>query len=543
MNPPSPRLWRAGAERSRAAEALFSLALLAYPRAFRRRFGDEMRDDFRRIPRDTRGTLRTLRPLLWNGLKERGSAVARWAYFPNFTPHLYEPTGRHFMFWDTLRADIRHTLRQALQAPTYTALAVLALALGIGANSAIFTVVQGVLLKPLPYRDPGQLVMVWSHNTREDKPQNPISPANYVDLRDESRAFATVEGYFSFVTNTQVVVDGPPEMAVTSFVTPGLFGLLGRTALIGRALTEGDPAGHVVLSHGYWQRRFGADPLIVNRQITLDGQPALVVGVMPPDFVFPYKGMVGPTGFTRTMAVDAWTTMVLSGPRMTDTSGRFVRNVHYLAAGAALYGSKAAVGYQYPAKTYVQRWDHDAAGGAYSTPYPAAAGAKARCTYCHMEGGSHEFVPKLTATCVGCHTTATSWDDLTPAFRAEDNYDNDPATKPKAEFGVFQARLLAAIQKYMKAATDAGVANATYVVYDGTPFPYFFTDANKNGIREATETTGPKLDTKAYRATFNYNFSVKEPGSWAHNAKYILQVLYDSIEDLDPTAVAGLTRP
>ena len=336
MNPPSPRLWRASAERSRAAEALFSLALLAYPRAFRRRFGDEMRDDFRRIPRDTRGTLRTLRPLLWNGLKERGSAVARWAYFPNFTPHLYEPTGRHFMFWDTLRADIRHTLRQALQAPTYTALAVLALALGIGANSAIFTVVQGVLLKPLPYRDPGQLVMVWSHNTREDKPQNPISPANYVDLRDESRAFATVEGYFSFVTNTQVVVDGPPEMAVTSFVTPGLFGLLGRTALIGRALTEGDPAGHVVLSHGYWQRRFGADPLIVNRQITLDGQPALVVGVMPPDFVFPYKGMVGPTGFTRTMAVDAWTTMVLSGPRMTDTSGRFVRNVHYLAAVARL---------------------------------------------------------------------------------------------------------------------------------------------------------------------------------------------------------------
>lgn len=240
------------------------------------------------------------------------------------------------MFWDSLRADFRYAIRQAVQAPLYTTLAVVALALGIGANSAIFTVVQGVLLKALPYQDPGQLVMVWSHNTKEGKPENPISPANFVDLRDDSRAFATLQGYFSFVTNTQIVVDGPPEIAVTSFVTPGLFGLLGRSAMLGRTLSEGDPAGHVVLSHGYWQRRFGADASIVGRQVTLDGQPATVIGVMPPDFVFPYKGMIGPTGFTRTLAVDAWTTMVLTGPRMVDGSGRFVRNVHYLAAVARL---------------------------------------------------------------------------------------------------------------------------------------------------------------------------------------------------------------
>ena len=106
------------------------------------------------------------------------------------------------MFRDTCRADVRYAIRQAIQAPLYTTLAVAALALGIGANSAIFTVVQGVLLKPLPYQDPGQLVMVWSHNTKEGKPQNPISPANFVDLRDDSRSFATLDGYFSFVTNT-----------------------------------------------------------------------------------------------------------------------------------------------------------------------------------------------------------------------------------------------------------------------------------------------------------------------------------------------------
>ena len=314
------------------ADRLFGLALLTYPSAFRRRFGDEMRDDFRR--RGDRGSrlAATLGGLIKDGLTERAAAVARWSFWPNHQPHLYEPSGRHAMIWDSIRSDLRYTIRQAVQAPLYTFLAVTALALGIGANSAIFTVVQGVLLKPLPYQNPEQLVTVWSHNTGENKPENPISPANFTDLRDEARAFATLEGYFSFVTNTQIVLDGPPEIAVTSFVSPGLFQLLGRTALLGRALQPGDGAGIAVISHGYWQRRFGGDPAVVGRQVTADGQPATIVGVMPPEFVFPYKGMVGPTGFTRTMDVDAWTTMVMTGPRMVDESGRFIRNVHYLGA-------------------------------------------------------------------------------------------------------------------------------------------------------------------------------------------------------------------
>ena len=316
--------------RSWVAETLFGLGLRAYPRAFRRRFGDEMREAFHR-----RGTL-AFGSLVRHGLGERWAAVVRWSFFPNATPHLYEPSGRHAMFWDTVRADLRFAIRQALQAPLYTSLAVIALALGIGANSAIFTVVQGILLKPLPYRDPGRLVMVWSHNTKEEKPENPISPANFRDLRDGSAEFATLESYFSFVTNTPLVVDGPPEMIVTSFVEPGLFGLLGRTALLGRTLTEGDPAGHLVLSHGYWQRRFGGDPGVVGKTMSIDGDPATIIGVMPPDFVFPYRGMVGPTGFTRTMAVDAWSTLLFTGPRMVDQSGQLVRNVHYLAAVARL---------------------------------------------------------------------------------------------------------------------------------------------------------------------------------------------------------------
>ncbi|MDP2052647.1 MAG: hypothetical protein Q8L75_03345, partial [Acidobacteriota bacterium] len=106
--------------RSLIAEFLFNLALLAYPRAFRRRFGVEMRDDFRR-----RGL--ALPALVANGIGERWAAAVRWTMFPHATPHLYEPAGRHFMLWDALRADIRHTLRLAIKTPVFSALTVLAL--------------------------------------------------------------------------------------------------------------------------------------------------------------------------------------------------------------------------------------------------------------------------------------------------------------------------------------------------------------------------------------------------------------------------------
>jgi hypothetical protein len=216
------------------------------------------------------------------------------------------------------------------------------------------------------------------------------------------------------------------------------------------------------------------------------------------------------------------------------------KNSHYLGGGASLYGSKAAVMYQYPGKPYAQRWDHDQG---YANPYPATAAAKAQCTFCHMQNGSHTFEVEVGpgTACSMCHP-ATTVEELAPFGRVEDNYDNDTSTKPKAELGVFQARLLAAIQKYCKDATDAGTTNAQYVAYNGAAYPYFVKDTNKNGVWDAGETTSIKGDTKVYRATFNYNFSVKEPGCWAHNPKYVLQVLFDSIEDLGGDT-GGLNRP
>jgi predicted permease len=312
---------------------LFSIALLAYPRAFRRRFGDEMRDDFQR---STRAVVRTLAGHVINGIKERGSAIARWAYFPNFTPHLYEPSGRHFMFWDTIRADVRHTLRLAIKTPVFSALTILALALGIGATTAIFAVVNGVLLRPLPYRDEGRLVNVWSFNTNENLPRNPMSPANFLDFQKMQTTLDGLEGYFTFVTPTSLQSDAGTEIVNSLFVTPNMFNLLGRSAALGRAFALGEQ-GTVVLSDGYWRRRFGADPAIIGKTLTLSTNTFQVIGVMPPDFVFPYPGMLGPSGFTRITGIDVWLPIAFSGPlaaanRMVDAQGQIVRNVHWWGA-------------------------------------------------------------------------------------------------------------------------------------------------------------------------------------------------------------------
>jgi len=292
-------------------DLLFSIALLAYPRAFRVRFGAEMRNDFMG---SNRALVPTLAQHVTNGLSERASAIRRWAYFPNFTPHLYESTGSHFMFWETLRSDIRHTLRLAIKTPVFSTLTILALALGIGATTAIFAVVNGVLLRSLPYRDDARLVNVWSFNTKENRPRNTLSPANFLDFQKMNTTLDGLEGYFSFVSPAQMTTESGAEVAYSLFVTPNMFNMLGRPAQIGRVFNVNEQAPVVVLSDGYWRRRFGADAQIVGRTLTLNGSPYQVVGVMPPDFVFPYPGMLGPSGFTRITGVDLWLPITFSGP-------------------------------------------------------------------------------------------------------------------------------------------------------------------------------------------------------------------------------------
>lgn len=241
------------------------------------------------------------------------------------------------MFWDTLRSDIRHTLRMAIKTPLFTAITILALALGIGATSAIFAVVNGVLLRPLPYRDTDRLVNVWSYNTAENRPRNPMSPANFLDFQRMNSTLETLEAYFTFVTPQQLRTAAGTELAYSVFVTPNLINMLGRTAVLGRALNVNDVPGVVVLSDGYWRRRFGGDPGIIGQTLDFSQFSAQVVGVMPPDFIFPYGNMFGPSGFTRVTAVDMWLPISFSGPqagasRMLTQQGQIVRGTHWFGA-------------------------------------------------------------------------------------------------------------------------------------------------------------------------------------------------------------------
>ena len=312
-------------------KTLFRIALRAYPKAFRHRFGDEMLEDATRS-----------RANVWYfiaaGLAERWSALVRALLWPNHRPHLYEPSGRHFMLWDTLRSDLQHAIRLATKSPLVTSLTVAALALGIGATTAIFAVVNSVLMKPLPYADPDRLVVVWSNASQQGRPQNTMSPANYRDFATMNQTLEGLEGYFSFVTPLEMVVDGgQSEVTIGVTVSPGLFPLLGRTPMLGRALSHDPAAFEVLLSHAYWQRRFGADPAVVGRSVQIGSYPATIVGVMPADFTFPYGTMLGPSGFTRVTTIDLWVPMRFEGAlaavnRMLTPQGELVRGVHWLGA-------------------------------------------------------------------------------------------------------------------------------------------------------------------------------------------------------------------
>jgi predicted permease len=241
------------------------------------------------------------------------------------------------MFWDTLKADIQHTLRLARKTPIVTTVTILTLALGIGATSAIFAVVDSVLMKPLPYTDSERLVNVWSDATRQGRPQNTMSPANFLDFQRMNQTLEGLEGYFSFVTPFELVTDGASEVVIGVTVSPGLFDLLGRQPILGRGFQRGQTTPEVVLSHGFWQRRFGGDPSVVGRSVEISTLPATIIGVMPPDFTFPYGTMLGPSGFTRATTIDLWAPMAFEGPlatanRMLTAQGQIVRSVHWLGA-------------------------------------------------------------------------------------------------------------------------------------------------------------------------------------------------------------------
>ena len=292
------------------AGALHRIALLAYPRAFRREFGREVHRIFQaRV--DSAGRRRTaiavffLFDTIASGIAERGRELGeRWAWPRHVVP---AASRSQTMTWGSLSADLRFAIRHFLRAPVFAALTAASLAFGIGANAAMFAVVHAVLLAPLPYNDPESLAIVWSDNLAAGRPLNPVSPANFEAFR-AAPSFAGTEALHSFLNTMPVRIGSESVPAVLSSVTPGMFALLGRQPLLGRAFQPGDRVPVAVLSHDFWMRHFGGDRSVVGRTVTLGGAtvPIEIAGVMPPDFRFPYGSMLFQPGATDDVRVDLW---------------------------------------------------------------------------------------------------------------------------------------------------------------------------------------------------------------------------------------------
>ena len=192
---------------------------------------------------------------------------------------------------ETLLQDVRYGLRMLRKGPGFTAVALLVLTVGIGANVAIFSVVNTVLLRPLPYSDPARLVMLWESLPGIGYGQVGTSSAEYLDYRDRNRVFSGIAGYKNDTVN--LTGSGQPERIPVTHASANLFSVLGVQPVIGRTYTaEEDRPGAArvaVLSYGLWKRRYGADRNILGRAVDLDGQPYTVIGVMPAYFQFPFS--------------------------------------------------------------------------------------------------------------------------------------------------------------------------------------------------------------------------------------------------------------
>ncbi|HEV2492434.1 MAG TPA: ABC transporter permease [Terriglobia bacterium] len=222
----------------------------------------------------------------------------------------------------TLIQDLRYGLRILARNPGFTAVAVVTLALGIGANTAIFSVVNTVLLRPLPYKDADRLVMVWSYNRRRGFNTDQVSPLDFADWRAQNHVFETIAASTD-ITYT-LTGAGEPSLIIAYSFSADYFRTLGVMPLVGRTFVpeEEQPGkNHVaVLSYPFWQSRFGANRSIIGRTITLDGAPYTVIGVMPPGFQYP-------------PVTELWTPLTVIPEAANDRAFRYLRVIGRLKPG------------------------------------------------------------------------------------------------------------------------------------------------------------------------------------------------------------------
>src|SRR5207344_2050981 len=187
--------------------------------------------------------------------------------------------------------DLRYALRAFAKSPGFTAAAILSLAIGIGANTAIFSITSALLLRPLPYKDADHLVILWNTSPGLGITQDWFSTAQYFDIKNGHQGFEQVA--IAIGGNFNLTGQGDPERVCVMRVSSSLLPMLGAKPMQGRVFTaDEDSLGHpatAVLTYGMWARRFGSDPSIVGRSITLNGATYQVVGVLPRGFVLPQE--------------------------------------------------------------------------------------------------------------------------------------------------------------------------------------------------------------------------------------------------------------
>jgi putative ABC transport system permease protein len=240
----------------------------------------------------------------------------------------------------SLLQDMRYGARMLLKKPGFTLIAVMTLALGIGANTAIFSVVNAVLLRPLPYAEPGRLVALWESNTQKPMSRNAISYPNFFDWRAQSQSFERMASYYTIPMDLTGIAT--PVNLRGATVAPDLFATLGVKPLLGRwFVAEEEKPGirAAIISHSLWQRQFGGDPNIVGRSLTLGGRPFNVVGVMPTGFQFPIEA--SPVEVWVTSSVDGEKTDPKEPSQYENRGSKFLVAVGQLKPGVTIEQAQA----------------------------------------------------------------------------------------------------------------------------------------------------------------------------------------------------------
>ncbi len=351
-----------GAPAVRLSIGAYRVAARLLPADFRARFGAELVATFADMARErhARGGLAGLARLWgqaaydvvrqatgerWN--RRRRPDAARGLRAPSDRPparRVIEERGDAGML-ETLRQDVRFAMRTLVKTPTFTAAVVITIALGVGATTAIFTVVNGIVLRPLPFPDSERVVMLCEPNPRTGSfcGASPSNVADWVRMGEalESAGVARGEGFIAQIGGEAFGVRG-------GIATPGFFQVLRLRPAMGRLLEDADldrGSNHVVLvDHGFWQRRLGSDPAVVGRALTLDGESFTVIGVLPPDAFIP-----------RVAGVEVWKPLTASGDNVENrgwrgftATGRMADGVTMAQLGAELETLRAQLEQAYP---------------------------------------------------------------------------------------------------------------------------------------------------------------------------------------------------